>query len=95
MLGFALKTTLEVAAIILLLVGYLNEEKVVAFERALWKRLRSGSAKRPAAHSATYYASREAQREEQRKRERIARGAEYARAHAIVLRSEDEPRRVA
>lgn len=37
---FVLKVTLEVIAIVLLCAGYWNEEKVIAFERRLWKRLR-------------------------------------------------------
>ena len=92
---FILKTTLEVAACVLLILGYLNEEKVIAFERALWKKITSGSRESSQKHSATYYASREASCKAQNERERIARSAEYARAHAVIRNTENEPRRVA
>lgn len=97
MFTIALKAILETAAIILLIFGYIHEDKVVAFERALWKRLTAGKAegKTSQKHSSTYYASREAKVREQKERERIALGAEYARAHATVLSREEEPRRVA
>lgn len=53
---FVLKVTLEVIAIVLLCAGYWNEEKVIAFERRLWKRLRRAlraerSGKQPAVRS--------------------------------------------
>ena len=93
---FALKTILEFTAIVLLLVGWLNEDKVVAFERALWKQLRARFAPKSGnAHSATYYASREAEQRAWNERERIARNAEYARKHAVIRTLDDEPKRVA
>lgn len=96
MFTIALKASLEAALIILLIIGYIHEDKVVAFERKLWARLTAGSAKKASKrHSATYYAAREAKVREQRERERIALGAEYARTHAVVLSREEEPRRVA
>lgn len=97
MFSIALKATLETAAVILLIIGYIHEDKVVAFERALWKRLTAGKTedKITKKHSATYYASRDAKIREQKERERIALGAEYARAHATVLQREEQPRRVA
>ncbi|MBQ8469760.1 MAG: hypothetical protein IJ547_04100 [Clostridia bacterium] len=96
MFTIALKATLEASLIILLIIGYIHEDKVIAFERALWSRLTSSSSKKASKkHSATYYASREAKVREQNERERIALGAEYARAHAVLLSREEEPRRVA
>ena len=93
---FALKTILEFTAIVLLLVGWLNEDKVVAFERALWKQLRARFAPKSGnAHSATYYASREAEQRAWNERERIARNAEYARKHAVIRTLDNEPKRVA
>ena len=99
MITFALKTTLEVAAVVLLIIGYINEEKVIAFEQKLWKRLRGEPSGRPVrtapAHSATYNAAREAEQRALRERERIARNAEYARRRAALAAPHDEPRRVA
>lgn len=93
---FALKVTFEFIAIVLLIIGYLNEDKVVAFERNLIKQLRARSAsKNKAAHSATYYASRAAEQRAWDERERIARSAEYARKHAVLRGADNEPRRVA
>lgn len=37
---FTLKIILEIAAVILLLIGYWNEDKVIEFERALFAALR-------------------------------------------------------
>ncbi len=93
MFTFALKITLEVAAIVLLLVGYWNEEKVIAFERRVWARLRASAPEE--AHSATYYASREEEQREWDARERRARNAELARKHAAARRAAEEPRRAA
>ncbi|MBQ8082998.1 MAG: hypothetical protein IJ241_02315 [Clostridia bacterium] len=95
---FALKTILEFTAIVLLLVGWLNEDKVAAFERALWKQLKARFAPKSgtaSAHSATYNASRAAEQRAWEERERIARSAEYARKHAVLRRVDDEPKRVA
>lgn len=97
MFTFVLKTTLEVAAVVLLLIGYLNEEKVIAFEQKLWARLRDSRRASAPAHSATYLASREEARNHEQERARIARNAEYARRQAVLLRTSDdpEPKRVA
>lgn len=97
MFTFVLKTTLEVAAVVLLLIGYLNEEKVIAFEQKLWARLRDTRRASAPAHSATYLASREEALQHEQKRARIARNAEYARRQAVLLRTSDdpEPKRVA
>lgn len=92
---FALKVILEFIAIVLLIIGYLNEDKVIAFERALWKQLRTKTASEKTAHSATYYASREAEQRAWDERERIAKSAEYARKHAVLRGADNEPRRVA
>ncbi len=94
---FALKVILELIAITLLIVGYLNEEKVIAFERAVWKKMRAKTAsnKTAAAHSATYYASKEAAQREWERKERIAKSAEYARTHAVIRGVDNEPQRVA
>ncbi|MBO4383444.1 MAG: hypothetical protein J5847_05060 [Clostridia bacterium] len=92
MFTFALKITLEVAAIVLLLVGYWNEEKVIAFERRIWARLRASAPEKT--HSATYYASREEEQREWDARERRARNAELARKCA-ARRAAEEPRRAA
>lgn len=97
MFTFVLKTTLEVAAVVLLLIGYLNEEKVIAFEQKLWARLRDTRKASAPVHSATYMASREEARKSEQERARIARNAEYARRQAVLLRTSDdpEPKRVA
>ncbi|MBP5272117.1 MAG: hypothetical protein ILO43_04025 [Clostridia bacterium] len=97
MFTLVLKTTLEVAAIVLLLIGYLNEEKVIAFERKLWARLRDTRRASAPSHSATYLAAREEARKNEQERARIARNAEYARKQAVLLRTADdpEPKRVA
>ena len=94
---FALKVILEFIAIVMLIIGYLNEDKVIAFERALWKQLRARTASKSTAavHSATYYASREAEQRAWEERERIARSAEYARKHAVIRGGDNESRRVA
>ncbi len=91
---FVLKVTLEVIAIVLLLVGYWNEDKVIAFERRLWKRLRGTQPVRETRHSATYYASREEAMQEQAQKARIARNAELARKEA-ARRAAEEVRRAA
>lgn len=95
---FALKTILEFTAIVLLLIGWLNEDKVVDFERALWEQMKARFAPKSetaAAHSATYYASRAAEQRAWDERERIARSAEYARNHAVLRNWNEEPKRVA
>lgn len=93
---FALKVTLEVIAVVLLLVGYLHEDKLIAFERNLWKKLRVRTApKKPALHSATYYASRKAEQRAWNERERIAKNAAYARSHAVLQNSDHTTQRVA
>ena len=95
---FALKTILEFTAIVLLLIGWLNEDKVVDFERALWEQMKARFAPKSetaAAHSATNYASRAAEQRAWDERERIARSAEYARNHAVLRNGNEEPKRVA
>ena len=66
---FILKTILETAACVLLILGYLNEEKVIAFERRLWKNIRKyfAAPAQTEKHSATYTASREGKLQEPRR----------------------------
>ncbi len=93
---FALRIALEVTAILLLLAGYWNEDKVIAFERRLWARLRGARpAEEARTHSATYYASREEEHRVLAQKARIARNAEMARKQAAARRAAEEPRRAA
>lgn len=87
-----LKAIVETAAVILLLIGYKHEAKIIAFEQRLWKRLRGENLNRPvqkSAHSATYLQAKEAEHRAFAEKERIANNAAFARQQAMQRRSEN------